>query len=123
MAKDKKQLSALERAVMQCMGDGREVGRADDPARDRWPVLWEWLTSLYVGKDYLKSPAVISIRCGPEGVLASLVDRDLQLSTEVSVPTLEGVFEALNSELSKETPNLKFWGKGEPHLRKRRNGQ
>lgn len=121
MAKDRKQLSALDRVLMHAMGEGRTVGLEDDPARERWPVLWEWLATIYVGKDYIKTPAVLTIRLGPEGVIATLTDRDLGVSAEITVPHLEDVLDGVNNAVSGPNPPIKTWGKKEPKLRKRQS--
>jgi hypothetical protein len=120
MAKPEKQLSALERVIAQAIGDHRSLGGADDPAREKYPQLWAWLSTVYVGRDSVKNPAYLSVRLGPEGVLASLVDRDLSVAVEITASRLEDVLGALESALTGPAPPIKSWGRKEPHLRKRK---
>jgi hypothetical protein len=103
------------------MGECKEIGSADDPARERYPQLWSWLATIYVGRDQLKNPAYLTVRLGPGGVTASLIDRDLSVLVEVSAGNLDDVLPALESALASDRPPLKSWGKKEPHLRKRRS--
>lgn len=119
LAKDRK-LSSLDRAVAQALGEGKVIGRADDPAREKFPELWEWLSRVYIGKDRLKSPATLSISLGPEGVLIRLNDRDLATGCAAGAPFLEEAFAALESAMTGPHSNWTFWGKKEPQLKKRR---
>lgn len=116
-----RKLSSMERAVLSAMGDSKVMGNADDPARTKYPQLWEWLSTVHVGRDKLKTPASMSIRLGPEGVLVTLTDRDLAVGIDASCATLADVFEALEKALSGPTPPIKTWGKKEPQLRKRKS--
>ncbi len=122
MGRSDKRLSALDRLCQEAMGDGKTLGREDDPARKEWPALWEWLSRVYVGRDLIKQPATLSVRLGPEGVLCSLVDRDLSVSVDATSAHLAGVFGMIEAALTGDTPNVKSWGRREPHLRKRRGG-
>lgn len=122
MAKPERKLSSLERAVQQAIGDGRQIGSPEDPARERYPQLWAWLSTLYVGRDSLKNPAYLSIKLGPEGVTAALIDRDLCTAVEIATANLDDVLPALEAALAGPCPPLKSWGRKEPHLRKRRTG-
>lgn len=123
MAKSDKRVSALDRLIQEAAGDGKVLGRDDDPAAKEFPDLWQWLATVYVGRDHIKQPSTITIRLGPGGVLASLVDRDLSVSVDATCPHLAGVFTALQQALTGDAPPVKSWGRREPHLRKRRNGQ
>jgi hypothetical protein len=122
MGKTERRLSTFERAVAHAIGDGRELGSADDPARERFPQLWAWLATVYVGRDSIKNPAYLNVRLGPEGVVVSLIDRDLCTTVEVSCGHLEEALPAIEAALSSSSPPLKSWGRKEPHLRKRRSG-
>jgi len=117
-----RKLSALDRALLQAVGEGQHFGRKDDPAREKFPNLWAWLTTIYVGRDHLKQPATLTVRLGPEGVIASLTDRDLCVSLDASSGTLEGIFAEVERLLSSDTPPIRVWGKKEPQLRKRKSG-
>jgi len=121
MAKEKEQrLSPLDRAIQQAMGEGRVVGNPEDPAKDRWPELWRWLTTIYVGRDEMKQPPSISIKAAPGGVVISLTDRDLGITVDAFVAHLEDAIDALEASLNSETPTMRAWSNKEPTLRKRR---
>jgi len=115
-----RKLSALDRAILQAIGDGIKVGRDDDPARERFPALWEWLTKTEGGRDYILQPATITIALGPEGVLCSVTFRDLQRSCKASCLSLEDAFQALEDALTSPNALITSWGRGEPRLRKRK---
>lgn len=118
--KEERKLSALDRALMAAIGDGLVVGRQDDPAQNRYPLLWEWLTKTEGGRDYIMQPAVISIQLGPEGCLATVTHRDLRRSVQVACLNLDDCLAALEDTLGKTNCPVKTWGKDQPHLRKRR---
>lgn len=120
MAKGNNHVGALDRIIMAAIGDDRVLGREDDPCKLRCPSLWDWLSRRYVGRDRVKTPAVLTIRLGPEGALATLTDRDLSVSVDVACPHVEDVFAFLESALTSECPPIKTWGKKEPTLRKRK---
>jgi hypothetical protein len=122
MASKERKLSAFERVVANALDDHRELGKLDDPARTDWPELWKFLSTVYVGRDRLKTPARLTISLGPEGCLVSLSDRDLGVSVDVSCSNLAGAFAAIEAQLVSDTPNIRSWGKKEPNLRKRKSG-
>jgi len=115
-----KPLNSIQRAVQQALGDGRIFGHPEDPARDKWPELWAWLSSTDAGRDHVKQPATIKISLAVDGVHASLTDRDLACSIPVAVDWIEGVFDALEQALNRPNPPMQTWGRKEPNLRKRR---
>lgn len=117
--KQPEKVSHLDKVIQQAMGEGREVGAADDPARERWPQLWEWLTRIYVGRDDMKQPATITIACAPGGVSVRLSDRDLGVSVETATAHLEDALDSLEVALNNPNPSIKAWGNKEPKLRKR----
>jgi len=119
-AKDQRKLSALDRAIMTALGEGRRVGRADDPAAKALPYLWEGLTKTDGGADHIMQPAVISLQLGPEGALATITHRDLRVSCSVAVPYLAECLKALEEALSGPNPPLRSWGKDLPNLKRRR---
>jgi len=123
MAKEKEQqrLSPLDRAIQQAMGEGRIVGNPDDPAKDRWPELWRWMTQIYVGRDEMKQPATLSIKAAPGGVVISLSDRDLCIAVDAFVANLEDALDALEASLNSATPSTRAWNNREPTLRKRKH--
>jgi hypothetical protein len=117
----RKRTSALSRVLEAALGEERPVGRPDDPARERYPALWEWLTLSTDPKgDFLITPATISIQLGPEGVLATVTLRDLKYSCGAATHNLDDVFAALEAALTSENPPIRTWGKDEPNLRKKR---
>jgi len=113
--------SALKRALDAAIGEERPVGRADDPAREKFPLLWEWLTlTTDETGEYLIQPGSITVSLGPEGVFATVSLKDIQYSCPCSCTYLEEVFAALEAALGAPNPPVKSWGKTEPHLRKKR---
>lgn len=123
MAKDKEpKLSALDRAIQSAIGEGRVLGREDDPARTKYPALWEWLSRVYIGIDRVRTPATVTITLGPEGVLVQVTDRDLSVSCGASCPHLDDALTALESSLTSAVPPVRSWGRKEPKLRKRSSG-
>lgn len=113
-------VSALDRLIQTTIGDGRSVGGTDPVARERWPSLWAWLTTIDAGRDHVKQPAIMKITAGPEGFIASLTDNDLCASLDASSGTLEGCFDALENALNGPTPAIRSWAKKQPQLRKRK---
>lgn len=113
-------ISSLDKAILQAMGENRHVGRDDDEARKRWPELWEWMSTIYVGKDNIKQPSQLTISLAPDGVVARLVDKDMKMSVNVSCSSLVNVFDAIEAALTSQNIPVTMWGKGEPQLRKRR---
>lgn len=119
MAKDKK-LSALDRLVAQAMGEDRTFGLTDDPAIQTMPELWECMSRIYIGRDNIKTPAVLSCQLVPGGVSLRITDRDMKMSLGVIVPHLDSALPTLERVLAADNPPWVAWGKGEPELRKRK---
>lgn len=117
-----RKLSALDRAVQTAMGEGRAVGNDEDPARKKYPALWEWLSRIYIGIGHVRQPATVSVTLGPCGVLVSVSDKDLGVSCGAVCPNLDEAFQALEDALSAEVAPIRSWGKKEPRLRKRNSG-
>jgi len=120
MAKSDKPLSKLDAFIGQAIGNDRTIGLPDDPAATAYPTLWDWLTRVTAGKDYIKQPARISVVLGPDGVLITLSDTDLTLSLDTSASHLDDVWRTLDAVLSGPNPPFKIWGKKQPTLRKRK---
>jgi len=120
MAKSDKRLSALDRLIAQAMGDDRTFGLSDDPAKDTLPELWTCLSTVYVGRDNIKTPATLTIQLVPGGCSCKINDRDMKSSLGVIVPHLDGALVALETVLASDNPPWVQWGKGEPDLRKRK---
>ncbi len=120
MAKNEKPLSSMDRAILQAMGEGREVGCADDPAKDRWPTLWEWMTKIYAGREHMMQPATLTIRMVSGGVAVSCANRDLATSISATTPHLIDALDAIETALANPLTPMAQWGRKEPQLRKRR---
>lgn len=118
---ERKRTSALSRVLEAALGEQRPVGRPDDPAREQYPSLWEWLTLTTDPKgEYLIAPGSISVQLGPEGVLVTVTLRDLKYSCAAATPFLDDAFRALESALASDNPPIRTWGKDEPQLKKKR---
>jgi hypothetical protein len=115
-----RRLSVLDRCILVALGDGRTVGQQDDPAVEKYPHVWEWLSKTQGGQNHVLQPAVLTIQLGPEGVLVSLTHRDLRVSCSVACPYLDDVLPTLQEALSQPHPPLRTWGKDDPVLRKKR---
>jgi len=120
MAKERAPLTHLERLIGQAIGQERELGREDDPARELYPCLWEWLTTIYVGSEYVKQPATIRITMGPDGPLVSLSDVDMAIGMETHCGHLGSVLEHLEATLALPSPPFRQYAKKQPTLRKRK---
>lgn len=120
MAREKAPLTQMERMIGEAIGNEQTIGFELDPARTELPTLWQWLTTIYVGKDFVKQPAVLRIQMGPEGCLVSMTDPDLCQSLEASCPFLQDVFRELEKVLSGSNPPFRRFGKRQPTLRKRK---
>lgn len=119
---NERKLSALDRAVLQALGDGKVVGLSTDPAIERWPVLWQWLTKTEGGNmgEYILQPAIVTLQLGPEGVLVTLTHRDLRVTCSIACPHLDGALDSLEAAIASPNPPIKSWGKDLPNLKKRR---
>jgi hypothetical protein len=120
MAKQERPVSALDRAIQQAMGEGREVGCLDDPAKEKWPELWQWMTKMYTGRDYIIQPASLSIRAVSGGIAVSVSSRDLASSIATTTPHLVDALDAIERALSNPATPIAMWGRKEPQMRKRR---
>lgn len=120
MAKGEKQLSMLDKQILAIMTDGREVGNPDDPAKEKWPNLWSWMTRTDAGKDHVMQPASLSIRAVGGGIHVSVSSRDLATSVGVTVLYLVDALDALEKALGDPSTPTTSWGRKEPQLRKRR---
>lgn len=113
-------MSALDRQIQQALGEGKVLGNDDDPAREKLPALWDWLSRVYVGHGHVKQPAVVTIRLAHGGVMATVTDRDLCVSVDVATPYLTDILAAMDRALANPSTPLRTWGKKEPNLRKRK---
>jgi len=118
MAKEKS-TTFMARLLEQAIGQDLQVGDPNDSAAVSWPLLWEWLSTTNVGKDFIKTPPAITITLIPNGVAVRINDRDLARNMEITCTSLGGVFDALESALQSPTTLVKIMGKKEPRLRKR----
>jgi len=117
---DERKLSALDRAILQAIGEGIQVGHESDPAQQKYPNLWEWLTRTRGGQDHVMQPAVVSLQLGPEGCLVTVTHRDLKRSVGAACLHLDDALAALEAVLALPNPPIRSWGKEDAHLRKRR---
>lgn len=115
-----KPMSSLNRVIEQAMGENRTVGRGDDPAQERWPELWVWLSTIYVGRDKMKQPATLTITLQPDGVAAKIVDKDMGCTVNVSCAHLVDILDECERALNRPDLPVSIWGKKEPALRTRR---
>ncbi len=118
--KGRKRLSAVERIILQAIGDGKVLGLAEDPAREKFPALWEWLTRVYCGKDNIKQPAILTVLAVNGGWTFRVADRDLASAMTVTVKTLEEGFAALEQVVADPSSPIQSWGRKEANLRKRK---
>lgn len=112
-------LSALDRLIQQAIGDGRALGADDDPAEQKYPNVWRWMSQCYVMRDRVRTPSPLTIKLTPTGVVATLTDRDLASSCTVACQHLSQVLDALEETLAGPNPLIVSWGRKEPQLRKR----
>jgi len=117
--KGEKRPSALDKAVQSAMGEGRVVGTDTDPARERYPTLWDWMSRIYIGIGHVRQPATVTLQLGPSGVLVSISDRDLGVSCGATCQHLDDALAAMEAALTADVPPIRSWGKKEPKLRKR----
>jgi len=120
-AKKDRQLGFVERLVQQSIGDGRSFGADDDPARERWPAIWQFLSQVYVGRDRLRTPGRLTIQLGPGGVLVTLTDPDLSAALGASCANLGDALDAIETAAADPKAPWRSFGKKEPHLRKRKS--
>jgi len=120
LGKKTKRVSPIDRMVAEAIAGDREIGLPTDPAKGKFPLLWEWITKTCIGKDYVKQPARISVTMGPEGFIASVSDTDLAQSLTATGAHLEDCFQALETALELPNPPFVAWGKKQPTLRKRK---
>lgn len=113
-------LSPLQRMVAQAMGEDRTFGAENDPAKERYPALWEFLATVYVSETRMKTPCKLTVQLGPGGVICSLTDPDMKQSLQVAFPHLVNLLEEMERAAADPLAPWKSWGKGEPELRKRK---
>lgn len=119
MAKEKS-LTFMNRMIQEAIGQDLIVGNADDPAAGRWPALWEWLSTVNVGREWVKTPPALTITLIPGGVAVRISDRDLARNLEITCPSLCEVFDKLEEAMNAPTTLVKVYGKREPRLRQRK---
>lgn len=120
--KSDRSLSALDRLVLQAMGQGRSLGLIDDPARTDYPELWRWLSQIYWGEaqDRVVQPATLTVRLGPEGVLVSIYHRDLGASCDAACLHLADILPAIEAALTAHPSPVKVVARKEPTTRRRK---
>lgn len=112
-------LSSLDRALAKALGEGLTVGHPDDPAKQSFPEIWKWLTTIYVSKDRMKEPATLNIRAVQDGMAITVYDKALSSSVTVTCTCLSEVFSTLEQALTDpDCPITR--GKREPIIKKRK---
>ena len=120
MAKADKVLSLFERATQIAIGQNMKFGAEDDPLREPFPELWEWLTRTELGGGKVKAPARVTIQLTPGGVAVALMDAGLACSMDVACQYTTDWAEALSIALKSPNPPMRFWDGKEPRVRNRR---
>jgi len=92
----------------------------DETAAQRWPDVWEWMTSTDAGEDHTKEPARMTIQLGIGEWSVSLTDESLGVSLSATSRTLEGAFEALQLALTSPCPSIRTWKGSEGALKKKK---
>lgn len=115
-----KKVSTLDKLVQTALGQNRQLGSDEDPAREAYPLLWDFLSRTDAGKDYIIAPGKLTLTLGPEGVIASLSHQDLKVSMDVGCKFLGEALAALEADLQAGAKSLRQWGGKQPNLRKRK---
>jgi len=115
-----KHMTAFDRLIQETIANDRHVGHPEDPARERWPTLWDYLTRTDCGKDHVMKPGRLSVSLCPAGVSVGLILGDLGYTLSVVVPHLSDVLDSLESVLSGPNPPWQQMSRGEPKVRKRK---
>lgn len=116
----RKPMTVLERVIAQGVSGIKEYGDSFDPARHDFPLLWKAITSTEAGPDHTKEPGKIAIKCTPGGIFVSLSDDCFGFSIDAPCEHLGEAFEALEKELNKSQPAIRYWPNHEPKARKKR---
>lgn len=106
-------LSAIERLEEQLLASTEPYGLVQDPARRRWPNLWEHLTVHTTSTGRSKQVCTLSILAVPTGFQATLRDMTYSATLTVECEALEGVYAALEAEITSPRPRWKLTRHGE----------
>jgi len=115
-----RKLSMFERLTLEAMGDRRPLGHPDDPAQERWPELWRWLSVTDLPGNRAKEPATILIRLADGGASATISDRALGYSIDASSGTLNELLDALETALKDPKTVIRRNHSKDPKIRKRK---
>ncbi len=122
--KQPKPISKLDMMIQQATSGGTTLGREDDPAKERCPVIWEWLTRTECGvKDgyqIVKTPATIRITAAPEGWIITITDVDMAKSMDAVTGHLDGFLDALEAAITSAVSPIKRFGRKDPSPRRRK---
>lgn len=106
-------LTAIERLEEQLLASTEPYGLVQDPARRRWPNLWEHLTVHTTSTGRSKQVCTLSILAVPTGFQATLRDMTYSATLTVECESLEGVYAALEAEITSPRPRWKMTRHGE----------
>lgn len=113
--------SMFDRLTQEAIGDRRPLGSPDDPARERWPELWRWLSTTDLPGNRVKEPATILIRLADGGASATVSDRAYGVSVDASCPSLADILDALEQALTRSDTVVRRNHQRDPKVRKRKS--
>lgn len=90
-------LAALRERLLR--GAESPLGLEGDPARQRWPGLWQLLTARKGVEGKKKQPATVRIEAISQGFRGHLSDISLSVATSADSETLEGLWDALEAKV------------------------
>lgn len=107
------------RLLQQAIGDQVTIGPDSDPAKQDYPSLWEWLTSIDAGPTHVKDPGKMTVKATPGGWLVCLTDEAFGVTIDVPCDRLDGILEALEKALSDSRTAIRYWPNHKAKLRPR----
>jgi len=116
---NERKLTLFERAQAEALGKSIPLGRQDDPAKEKWPEMWKWLTETDVEGNRMKEPATLIIRVTPEGISATLNDRAFGWAFDANSDFLESIFTEMEKSCNDPTKARKSHNR-DPKVRKRK---
>jgi hypothetical protein len=111
----------FERLTQEAIGDRRPLGCPDDPAKERWPELWKWLSTTDLPGNRVKEPATILIRLADGGTSATVSDRAYGVSIDASTPHLADILDALEAAIANPSTVVRRNHQKDPKVRKRKS--
>lgn len=116
---DQKDRAYRRMVIGRAQRDGVQLP-ADSVAREKYPTLWEFLTTRYPDQNHVVEPARLSIGLGMGCWIITVSHSDYRTKLEASAATLDEAFAAWELAATASDAPWKTWGKGEITLRKRR---